>query len=76
MMKKWNIMIETLKIYRYTTDSNHFISNDYVIPSIATFSSYLHGIKLGSFLARARDAYHADHLTTCQIKTLEQYHIH
>ena len=45
-------------------------------PSIATFSSHLHGIKLGSFLKKAREAYHANHLTSFQMNALEQYHIH
>ena len=69
-------MIECFKTFRDTTDSNHFISRNYVIPSIATFSSHLHGIKLGYFLNRAREAYHANHLTTFQIKALEKYQIH
>ena len=69
-------MMECFKIYRETTDSNHFISSGYVIPSIATFSSHLHGIKLGSFLKKAREAYHANHLTSFQMNALEQYHIH
>ena len=69
-------MMECFKTYRDTTDTNHFISHAYVIPSIATFSAHLHGLKLGSFLQRARKAYHADHLTTTQVDALEQYHIH
>ena len=68
-------MMETFKIFRDTTDSKDFISNDYVIPSISTFSSHLHGIKLGYFLKRARVAYHANHLTPFQIEALEQYDI-
>ena len=61
MMKDWDIMMECFMTYRDTTDTNLFISRDYVIPSIATFPSHLHGIKLGTFLQKARQAYHADH---------------
>ena len=37
MPKNWNKMMETLKTFRGTTDSNHSISHDYVNPFIATF---------------------------------------
>ena len=76
ILKEWNIMIDTFKTFRDTTDTNHFIPYNYVIPFIATFSSHLHGIKLGSFLNRVRQTYHANRLTPCQIETLEKYHIH
>ena len=69
-------MMECFETFRDTTDSNHFISHDYVIPSIATFSSHLHGLKLGYFLMRARKAYHEGKLTTVQVNDLMQYHIH
>ena len=69
-------MMECLKTFQDTTDSNHFISKAYVIPSIATFPSHLHGIKLGSYLEKARQAYHEDYLTTNQVDTLEKYQIH
>ena len=74
--KNWNIMMECLKIYRDTTDTNDFIPIRYVIPSIATFSAHLQGLKLRSFLQGARQAYHAGHSTTAQIDTLQQYLIH
>ena len=36
-------MMECFKNFRDTTDSNDYISRDYVIPSIATFPAHLHG---------------------------------
>ena len=42
---------------------------------MATYPSHLHGIKLGSFFKRARQSYHANHLTT-KNSFLEKYHIH
>ena len=44
-MKDWDVMMECFKTYRDTTDTNDFISHDYMIPSIATFQSHLHEIK-------------------------------
>ena len=76
MVKDWDIMMECFKTYRETTDTNHFISKRYVIPSIATFPAHLHGIKLGLFLMRARQAYRNGNLIKTQVDTLMQYHIH
>ena len=76
MEKDWDVMMECFKTYRDTTDTNHFISSRYVMPSIATFPSHLHGLKLGSFLQRARKAFHNGNLTPFQVDALMQYQIH
>ena len=77
MVKDWEVLLESFKTYRYTTDNaNHYISRDYVIPSTSTFPAHLHGIKLGKLLEGARQSFRENKLTPFQIYSLEQYQIH